>query len=115
MRAAQGRNRVAFFQETIMEPYKEIARQARIKVIELIFKAQVSHVGSNLSAIDIMAVLFEKADPKKDEVILSAGWKAAAWYYFLWRKGVINSSELESFCGEIQCSYCNGNGICQKD
>ena len=78
--------------------YQEQARQARLKVLDLIFKAQTSHIGSNFSAIDIMTVLFEKADPKKDEVILSAGWKAAAWYYFLHKKGVISEEELNSFC-----------------
>lgn len=84
--------------ELIPKNYKEIANDARKKVLELIFKAQTSHIGSNFSAIDIMAVLFEKADPQKDEIILSAGWKAAAWYYFLWRKGIITEEELNSFC-----------------
>lgn len=81
-----------------MVNYEKIARDARVKVLELIYKAGTSHIGSNFSAIDIMAVLFEKADPKKDEIILSAGWKAAAWYYFLWRKGIISQEELDSFC-----------------
>ena len=81
-----------------MPNYTKVAREARIKVLDLIFKAQTSHVGSNLSAIDIMAVLFDKVDPEKDEVILSAGWKAAAWYYFLWKKGIITEDELNSFC-----------------
>lgn len=82
-----------------MEPnYKQIAADARKKVLELIFKAQTSHIGSNFSAIDIMAVLFEKMDLKKDKFILSAGWKAASLYYFLWRKGVITEEELNSYC-----------------
>ena len=83
-----------------MPNYTEVAREARKKVLELIYKAQTSHIGSNFSAIDIMAVLFEKVDIEKDEVILSAGWKAAAWYYFLWKKGVITEEELNSFCQE---------------
>ena len=78
--------------------YKEVARQARLKALELIFKAQTSHAGSNLSAIDIMTVLFDKTDLTKDEVVLSAGWKAAAWYYFLHKKGIISQEELNSFC-----------------
>ena len=96
--------------QTTATNYKEIAKQARIKVLDLIFKAQTSHVGSNLSAIDIMAVLFDKVDPEKDEVILSAGWKAAAWYYFLWKKGIITEEELNSFCQNIFCYGCNGTG-----
>lgn len=78
--------------------YKEIARQARIKVLDLIYRAQTSHVGSNFSAIDILTVLFEKMDLDKDRFILSAGWKAASLYYFLWRKGRITEKELNSYC-----------------
>src|SRR3990167_9589716 len=81
-----------------MPNYKQIAADARKKVLDLIYQAQTSHIGSNFSAIDIMAVLFEKVDPNKDEVVLSAGWKAAAWYYFLWCKGIITEEELNSFC-----------------
>lgn len=81
-----------------MVDYKKIATEARIKVLELIYSAQTSHIGSNFSCIDILTVLFENVDPQKDEVILSAGWKAAAWYYFLWRKGIITENELNSFC-----------------
>ncbi len=78
--------------------YKKIARDARIKVLELVYKAQTSHIGSNMSAIDIFTVLFDKANILKDEVVLSAGWKSASWFYFLWRKGVITKEELDSFC-----------------
>lgn len=80
--------------------YQKTATEARRKVLELIFKAQTSHIGSNFSCLDLLTVLFDKVDIKKDEVILSAGWKAAAWYYFLWKKGVISEEELDSFCRE---------------
>ena len=80
--------------------YKEIARQARIKVLEMIYKAQTSHIGSNFSCIDIMAVLFEKIDLYKDKFILSKGWAAASLYYFLWKKGRITEEELDSYCQE---------------
>lgn len=83
-----------------MEDYKEIARQARIKVLEMIFKAQTSHIGSNFSVIDILAVLFAKADFTKDKIILSAGWKAAAFYYFLAQKGIIPKEALDTYCQE---------------
>lgn len=78
--------------------YKEIARQARLTVLHLIYKAQVSHIGSNFSCIDILSVLFEKIDLDKDKFVLSAGWKAASLYYFLWRKGRITEEQLNSFC-----------------
>lgn len=78
--------------------YKKIAKEARKKVLELIHKAQTSHVGSNFSCIDLLTVLFERADLDKDKIILSKGWAAASLYYFLWRKGKITKEELDSYC-----------------
>ena len=49
-----------------MNDYKTIATAARKKVLEMIYRAQSSHIGSNFSCIDIMAVLFEKMDFKKE-------------------------------------------------
>lgn len=78
--------------------YQEITRLARLKVLDLVYKAQTSHIGSNFSCIDIMAVIFEKLDFSKDKFILSKGWAAASLYYFLWSKGRITEEELDSFC-----------------
>lgn len=80
--------------------YETIARDARLKVLDLIYKAQTSHIGSNFSCIDILTVLFEKMDLDKDRFVLSAGWKAASLYYFLWRKGRITLEQLDSYCQE---------------
>jgi len=81
-----------------LEKYREIARQARIKVLDLIYKAQTSHIGSNFSCIDLLTVIFDKIDLDKDKIILSKGWAAASLYYFLWRKGRITEEELNSYC-----------------
>lgn len=80
--------------------YQQIAKDSRLKVLDLIHKAQTSHIGSNFSCADIMAVLFEKIDLDKDRFVLSAGWKAAILYYHLWRKGRITEEELDSYCQE---------------
>src|SRR3990167_10989970 len=80
--------------------YRKIARQSRIKVLDMIYKAQTSHIGSNFSVADIMAVLFEKIDLERDKFVLSAGWKAAMLYYHLLRKGRITEEELNSYCQE---------------
>lgn len=104
--------------------YADIAKASRIKVLELVYKAQTSHIGSLLGAADIFAVLFEKIDLDKDKFILSAGWKTALLYYHLWRKGRITEEELNSYCQEgskfiglaepmskeILCDCCNGSG-----
>lgn len=77
--------------------YKKIATEARKTVLRLIYKAQSSHVGSNFSCIDILSVLFEKMDVKKDKFIASKGWVAASVYYFLAQKGVIPKEDLERY------------------
>lgn len=78
--------------------YKKTALEARKTVLNLIYKAQTSHIGSNFSCIDLLTVIFEKADLNKDKVILSKGWSAASLYYFLWRTGRITEEELNSYC-----------------
>lgn len=87
-----------------MEDYKEIAKQARLKVLSMIHKAGTSHIGSNFSCIDIAAVLFSRANidgdlkPDRDRVIFSKGWAAATNYYFLAEKGVIPKADLDTYC-----------------
>lgn len=83
-----------------MEDYQKLATEARLKVLDLIFKAQTSHIGSNFSCIDILTVLFSKIDLDKDKFVLSAGWKAASLYYFLYKAGRITLEELDSYCQE---------------
>lgn len=78
--------------------YKKISAEARKKTLEMIYKAQTSHIGSNFSCIDLLTVIFEKSDLNKDQIILSKGWAAASLYYFLWRKGRITEEELDSYC-----------------
>lgn len=78
--------------------YKKIATEARKKVLEMIYRAQVSHIGSNFSVIELLTVLFEKANLATDKIILSKGWAAASLYYFLWRKHRITEKELNSYC-----------------
>jgi transketolase len=83
-----------------MKNYEKIALDSRIKVLNLVYKAQTSHIGSLFSCADIMAVVFEKIDLSVDKFVLSAGWKAALLYYHLWRKGRITGEELNSYCQE---------------
>ncbi|MDP3991296.1 MAG: transketolase [Candidatus Colwellbacteria bacterium] len=81
-----------------MTDHKKIATEARKKVLEMIYRAQGSHIGSNFSCIDILSALFEKMDLEKDKFILSKGWAAASIYYFLAEKGVIPKEDLERYC-----------------
>ncbi len=87
-----------------MENYKKIANDARKKVLQMVHKASTSHIGSNFSCIDVMAVLFSKLHldkdlaPDRDRFVLSKGWAAASLYYFLAEKGIIPKEDLETYC-----------------
>mgnify|MGYP001593996456 CR=1 FL=1 len=76
--------------------YKELARQARIKVLGMVFRAGTSHIASNFSATDLAVVLYQNLK-EGDEVVWSAGWKAALEYYFLAQQGKIPKEDLDKF------------------
>jgi transketolase len=83
-----------------MKNYKEIANEARKKLLQMVHKATTSHIGSNFSCINVMAVLFSKLHldkdlaPDRDRFVLSKGWAAASLYYFLAEKGIISKEDL---------------------
>src|SRR6266567_5962241 len=81
---------------TFILMYKEKALAARKKVLSMIHRAGTSHVASNFSVIDIATVLYENLQ-EGDEVVWSAGWKAASIYYFLAQQGKIPMEDLEKF------------------
>ncbi len=89
-----------------IDKYKKIALEARKKVLEMIYKAQTSHVGSNFSCLDILTVLYDIANIDKDlkedrdRIVISKGWVAASVYYFLAEKGIIPKEDLENYCKE---------------
>lgn len=88
-----------------MEDYKKIALKARRKILEMLWKAQTSHLGSNFSSVDILAVLFERMNLKKDKLVVSKGWIAASVYYFLAEKGIIPKEDLERYCQPEETEY----------
>lgn len=77
---------------------EKLAKESRIKCLELVYRAQTSHIGSLFSCADLFAVIFSKIDLDKDKFILSAGWKACMLYFHLWKKGRITEEELNSYC-----------------
>jgi len=83
-----------------MADYKSLAKEARRKVLGMIYAAQTSHIGSNLSCLDFATVLYENLE-EGDEVVWSPTWKAASVYYFLAKTGKIPVEDLEKFSKEI--------------
>lgn len=84
--------------------YTELAKDARRTILKMIYEAQTSHIGSNFSVIDILAVLYKNAKispedwENRDRIILSKGWAAASLYYFLAHKGIIPREDLATYC-----------------
>lgn len=79
-----------------MSNYNKLATEARKEILGMIYRAQTSHAASNLSVIDIATVLYENLK-EGDEVVWSAGWKAATIYYFLAKQGKIPKEDLLKF------------------
>jgi len=83
--------------------YSEISKELRKKIVKLKHGSQGGHLGSALSCIDILTVLYFKVlniDPKnplkedRDRFIFSKGHAAAAWYSVLCQRGYFPESEL---------------------
>ncbi len=71
------------------------------------YRAGVGHIGSALSVADMIAVLYgkhlylpDREDPARDRFLLSKGHAALALYAALYRKGILSSDELNTFCGD---------------
>ena len=73
----------------------------------MVHRARASHVGSSLSVVDILAVLYgrvmrhrpvDPSWPDRDRLILSKGHAAAAGYAVLARSGYFPVELLETYC-----------------
>jgi transketolase len=82
---------------------KEIARQVRLDIVEMLFRAGSGHLGGSLSATDILVALFfgqmrlkagDPCWPGRDRFILSKVHAAPALYAVLARLGYFSREEL---------------------
>jgi transketolase len=86
----------------------EFARRIRAHALRMVFAANSSHIGSCLSAADIIAILYtrilklDSANPdhsERDRFVLSKGHAAAILYAGLAERGFFPVEELATFCG----------------
>ena len=84
----------------------KLAREIRISSLKMVHKAKASHIGSALSIVDILAVLYGEVmnyDPLKpnkdnrDRFILSKGHACVAVYAALAEVGFFNKQELQTY------------------
>lgn len=89
-----------------MSNLKEISKDLRREIVDLHTYSATSHIGSSLSCLDILLVLYYKIlnidasnpnDPKRDRFILSKGHSAPALYSVLAHKGFFDKKILEEY------------------
>ena len=89
-----------------MDNLKDLIKELRKTVIDLHEHSKTSHIGSSLSCIDILSVLYFKilnidpADPNmksRDRFILSKGHAAPALYAILQKRGFFSSEILRKY------------------
>jgi len=86
---------------------EDLALAARILALKITNAAGSSHIGSSLSVIDILSVLYSGVanitprnwtTPNRDVVILSKGHAAAGLYAILGLQGFISQDDLLDYC-----------------
>ncbi len=75
----------------------KIIKNIRTNILNLTYKAQSSHIGSCLSIVEILVVLYNKVLKKNDRFILSKGHAALALYCTLYEKKIISLKTLDTF------------------
>lgn len=85
---------------------KKLSCESRLSVLDMLTRVHASHLGSALSVIDILVVLYscfvdieaiKNQNPLRDYVILSKGHSVAALYAVLAQVGIISESALDRF------------------
>lgn len=69
-------------------------KKLRKRILELSHNAKLSHLGSCLSAIDIIDAVY-KVKKKKDLFILSNGHAGIAWYVVLEKHGYLTAAQIK--------------------
>lgn len=78
-----------------------LAKESRISTLKMITDSTSSHLGSSLSVIDMLAVLYSykiNNSRERDSILLSKGHAAAALYSILGNCGLVSSKILETYC-----------------
>lgn len=87
--------------------YQKTATAIRKKILKMKLVTKGSHIGSALSCVDILTVLYFKIlklntknakDPGRDRFILSKGHAASALYATLVERGFAPENKLEEYC-----------------
>jgi len=87
-------------------PYRKISTKIREYILKMLYQGQSPHAGSNLSAVDLLTVLYfntlniNSKDPEwedRDRFILSKGHAAALMWAILAEKGFFPKKRLNTY------------------
>jgi transketolase len=71
--------------------------QAYQRLLQMHFESGVGHIGGNLSVLDALLVIFSEYLSKSDQLVLSKGHAAGAFYIGLWSIGRLVDADLKTF------------------
>ena len=93
--------------------YKNFSLKIRKLILKIANSSQCSHIGSNLSIVDILTVLYVKfLKIKKNSFILSKGHACLAQYCVLKELGFITDKTLNTF-GNFLLTWSNTYIACE--
>jgi len=75
----------------------QLAKQSRVSALRMVNAAKAAHIGSSLSVIDILAVIYCDIRQENDVVIISKGHAAAGTYAVLAHSGLLPIESLETY------------------
>lgn len=86
---------------TDIKQLKLTANRNRKRIVEMVYRAGVGHVGGALSVIDLLTAIYELEvdfnEEKRTRVVLSKGHATPALYAELAQKGIIDEKDFPTF------------------
>ena len=90
--------KLSFLQKKKLMNYKNFSLKVKKSILKIALLSQCSHIGSNLSAVDILVTLYLKfIKSNKNFFILSKGHACLSLYCILNELGYIKDKDLNSF------------------
>ncbi len=75
----------------------EQSTRAKLRLLQMHFDSGAGHIGGDLSALDILLVLYHNILSPEDDFVLSKGHAAGALYVTLWSIGLLRDEDLRQF------------------
>ncbi|MGA8849140.1 MAG: transketolase [Dehalococcoidia bacterium] len=97
---------MSYLTEKEITEYRNIAKQIRRAILNMIYRTKSPHIGSSLSMVEILVALYfrilsidpkKSNDPNRDRFVLSKGHGCPALYATLAQRGFFSKDVLDRF------------------